>query len=48
MSSAFGIVEIPFLIYLQTHGELVKMVGHLMVRVEGLIEICLSIPIQIM
>ena len=48
MPARFGVVEIAFRIYLQTHGEFVKVLRDLMVIVQALVKIGFAIAVQIM
>ena len=45
---ALGVVEIPIIICLQTHSEFVEVFSDLMITVEGFVEVCFAVTVQIM
>ena len=47
VASCLGVVEIPFRIGLQAHGELVEMFRHLMVVVEALVKVRFAVAVEI-
>ena len=42
-----GVVKIPLLIGLQSHRELMKVIGDLMVAIKALVEICFTIAVEV-
>ena len=47
VAGRFGIVKITSLVGLQTHGKLVEVLGHLVIRVQALVPVGLAIAVEI-
>ena len=47
MAGRLGVVEVPGRIGLQAHGELMEMLGDLVVAVEALVEIGFTVAIEV-
>ena len=47
VAGGLGVIEIPLGVGLQVHGELVEMLGHLVVVVEILIKVGLAVSVQV-
>ena len=47
MACTFGIIEVALVVGLKPHGELVEMLGDLVVAVEAFVEVCFTIAIQV-
>ena len=47
MAGRLGVVEVPGRIGLQAHGELMEMLGDLVVAVEALVEIGFAVAVEV-
>ena len=47
VAGGLGVVEVPLGVGLQVHGELVEMLGHLVIVVEVLIKVDLAVSVQV-